>query len=68
MVMCIMIRNQAQRGLKMLEREFTSTQLQREASRGYDAVKVEPVLITRVIGDSMILMSKADYLKLLKNK
>ena len=52
----------------MLEREFTSTQLQRDTVKVYDAVKIEPVLITRVIGDSMILMSKSDYLKLLKNK
>lgn len=50
----------------MLAKEFTSTQLQREAAKVYDAVKVEPVLITRVTGDSMILMSKSDYLKLIK--
>lgn len=52
----------------MLKREFTSTQLQREASKVYGAVKDEPVLITRVTGDSMILMSKSDYLDLLEFK
>lgn len=52
----------------MLKKEFTSTQLQREASKVYAAVKDEPVLITRVAGDSMILMSKSDYLDLLQDK
>ena len=63
-----MIRNQTQIGFQMLEKEFTSTQLQREAVKVYEAVKFEPVLITRVTGDSMILMSKSDYLELLRNK
>ena len=60
--------HQNQKGIIMLKNEFTSTQLQRDATKVYNAIMDEPVLITRVTGESMILMSKSDYLKLLKNK
>jgi len=48
--------------------EYTSTDLQRSPKDVYDAVKIGPVLIRRNGNNPMILMSKSEYLKLLKNK
>jgi len=49
----------------MLE-DFTSTDLQRESTKVFNAVKDEEVVIRRSGHNAMILMTKKRYLELIK--
>lgn len=46
--------------------EYTSTQLQRDTKNVFDAANKEPVIVTRMGSDSVVMISKKAYAKLVK--
>ena len=56
------------RGNIMFLPEYNSTQMQRETEKVFKAAQKEPIVITRQNNDSVIMLSKKEYAKLVKNQ
>lgn len=48
--------------------EFNSTAMQREPAKVFNAALKEPIIVTRMAHDSVVMMSKKEYAKLVKNQ
>lgn len=48
--------------------EYNSTKMQREPAIVFNAALKEPVIITRMSHESVVMLSKKQYAKLIKNQ
>ncbi len=55
------------RGIEMFLTEFNSTTMQRKPAEVFDAALVAPVIISRQCHESVVMLSKTEYAKLVKS-
>lgn len=46
--------------------EYSSTQLQRDTKKVFDAANKQAIIVTRMGSDSVVMLSKKEYAKLMK--
>lgn len=48
--------------------EFNSTKLQRKPAEVFDAALKQPVIVTRMAHESVVMLSKKEYAQLIQNQ